>query len=106
MRVRTFIYNSAAAGEGVGRVLDLLAERPGDVECLDVGSGNPDDARREAMLTLRESMRIGENPDGIYGEDGTPEFATGVLITENEVGRRDVHVGSDAVAALEEGDSG
>lgn len=104
MRVRTFVYNSAAADEGVERVLDLLAERPEDVECLDVGAGDPDDARREAMLTLRESLRIGENPDGIYGEDGTPDFATGVLITENEVGRRGVHVGSDAVAALRETD--
>jgi hypothetical protein len=50
-------------------------------------------------------MRIGENPAGIYGEDGTPDFAAGVLITENEVGRREIHVGSDAVDALSEDDS-
>ena len=101
MRVRSFIYNAAAADEGVERVLEMLAERPEDVEYHDVGAGDTEDARREAMLTLRESMRIGENPDGIYGEDGTPEFATGVLITENEVGRRDIHVGDDALETLE-----
>jgi hypothetical protein len=102
MRVRSFIYNSAAAEAGVERVLELLEERPADVEYHDVGSGDTEDARREAMLTLRESMRIGENPGGIYGEDGTPEFATGVLVTENEIGRREIHVGSDALAALED----
>ena len=100
MRVRSFIYNSVATDESVERVLDLLAERPEDVEFYDVGADDAGDARREAMLTLRESMRIGENPEGIYGEDGTPEFATGVLITENEVGRRSIHVGSDALDAL------
>ena len=101
MRVRSFIYDATVADEGVERVLDRLAERPEDVEYHDVGADDTGDARREAMLTLRESMRIGENPEGIYGEDGTPAFATGVLITESEVGRRDIHVGSDALDALE-----
>jgi len=100
MRVRSYIYNSGVAPDHVERVLDSLADRPEDVERLDVDAA--DTERREAMLTLRESMRIGENPEGIYGEDGTPDFAAGVLITENEVGRRTVHVGSDALDALRE----
>jgi hypothetical protein len=54
MRIRSFIYNSAAADEGVERVLDALAQRPEDVEFHDLGTGDPGDARREAMLTLRE----------------------------------------------------
>ncbi|MEF8851892.1 MAG: hypothetical protein V5A28_05675 [Haloarculaceae archaeon] len=102
MRVRSYIYNSGATTEHVERVLDLLAGRPEAVELLDLAETE----RREAMLTLRESMRIGENPEGIYGADGTPDFATGVLITENEVGRREVHVGTDAVDALREADEG
>ena len=106
MRVRAFIYNSRAATEHVERVRDLLADREEAVDYHDVGSGDADDARREAMLTLRESMRIGENPEGIYGEDGTPDFATGVLITENEIGRREIHVGRDAVDVLSESGEG
>lgn len=103
MRVRSYIYNSGAAPDHVERVLELLDDREEGVERQDVGAAaDADDARREAMLTLRESMRIGENPAGIYGEDGTPDFATGVLITENEVGRRAVHVGTDALDALRE----
>jgi hypothetical protein len=104
MRVRAFIYNSGAATDQAERVRELLADREGAVEFHDLGTGDPEDARREAMLTLRESMRIGENPEGIYGEDGTPDFAAGVLITETEIGRRDIHVGSDAIDALREGD--
>jgi len=105
MRVRAFIHNSGAATEQAARVRELLAEREESVEFHDLGTGDAEGTRREAMLTLRESMRIGENPAGIYGEDGTPDFAAGVLITENEVGRREIHVGSDAVDALCEDDS-
>jgi len=104
MRVRAFIYNSGAATERIERLRELLADREESVEFHDLGTGEAEDARREAMLTLRESMRIGENPAGIYGEDGTPDFAAGVLITENEVGRREIHVGSDAVDVLCETD--
>ena len=103
MRVRSYIYNSGAAPDHVDRVLNLLAGREEAVDIQDIGAAaDADDARREAMLALRESMRIGENPAGIYGEDGTPDFAAGVLITEDEVGRRAVHVGSDALDALRE----
>jgi|GEM_PF-1722501 len=104
MRVRAFIHNSGAATAQTERVRELLADREETVEFYDLGTGDAEDARREAMLTLRESMRIGENPEGIYGEDGTPDFAAGVLITENDIGRREIHVGSDAVDALRESD--
>jgi hypothetical protein len=103
MRVRSYIYNAGAAAERVERVLELLADREGPVELLDLAA--EDTERREAMLTLRESMRIGENPEGIYGADGTPDFAAGVLITETEVGRREIHVGANAVDALREADA-
>lgn len=104
MTVRTYLYNSGATGDGsasppahVSAVLDRLDD---GVELVDVADGP--DARREAMLALRESVRIGENPDAIYDDDGTPEFGTGVLVTEDETGRRHLHVGRDALEALDD----
>lgn len=103
MRVRTYIYDSTTAADHVDAVLAALEDREEAVDPLDVGvADDPGDARREAMLTLRESLRVGENPDGIYDAEGRPDFGTGVLITETEVGRRSVHVGDEALDALEE----
>lgn len=99
MRVRAYLYNSAVSADHVQTVLDHLASRD-DPELVDVAEG--DDARRQAMLTLRESIRIGDNPDAIYDDEGTPDFAPGVLVTEDETGRRHLHVGSEAVATLED----
>jgi len=103
MRVRSYIYNSAVAPDHVEAVLDRLADREESVEYVDVADADdPDGARREAMLTLRESIRIGENPDDIYGDDGKPDFATGVLVTEAPTGRRSLHVGANALDAVDE----
>jgi len=99
MRVRAYLYNSESAAEHVPAVLDRVTERDA-VELVDVGEG--DDARREAMFALRESVRIGDNPEDIYGDDGTPEFATGVLVTEDATGRRSLQVGREALDVLEE----
>lgn len=98
MRVRAYLYNSGASAAQVRAVLDRLASRDDDPELVDVAEG--DDARRRAMLTLRESIRIGDNPDAIYDDEGTPDFAPGVLVTEDETGRRHLHVGQEAVDAL------
>ena len=100
MRVRDYIYNSAAAPDHVAAVREALADRE-DVDPLDVGAADDREAAlREAMLTLRESVRIGENPDAIYDDDGEPDFTAGVLITEDETGRRHLHVGPEALDAL------
>jgi hypothetical protein len=113
MRVLAYLYNAERGPGHVQQVLDRLdertardgtADRAGEsdaVDRIDVSAGA--DARREAMLTLRESVRIGDNPDAIYDEDGTPAFVPGVLITADDRGRRSVHVGREALAALDGG---
>lgn len=100
MHVRAYLYNAGAPPDHVHAVLEALASRDGDPDLVDVAEG--DDARRRAMLTLRESIRIGESPDAIYDDDGTPDFAPGVLVTEDETGRRHLHVGPEAMDALED----
>jgi hypothetical protein len=96
MVVLTYLYNSESAPDHVGTVVERLDD---GVETVDVAQGA--DARREAMFALRESVRIGDNPDAIYDDDGTPTFAPGVLVTEDERGRRALHVGADALDALD-----
>ena len=102
MRVRTYIYDGETAADHVERVRDRLRERDDEIELLDVAAAeNRADAVREAMFAIRESVRIGSPPDEIYDENGTPEFSAGVLITEKPTGRRGLHVGRDALEALE-----
>lgn len=101
MRVRTYIYDSAAAPDHVDRVRERLAARDEEIESLDVaGADDRSDAVREAMFAVRESVRIGTAPDEIYDESGEPDFSAGVLITAEPTGRRNVHVGRDALEAL------
>lgn len=101
MRAREYIYDSDTAGPHVDAVLDRLDERDESVEYVDVAAADDRrDGLREAMLTLRESIRIGSNPDEIYDEDGNPDFSTGVLVTEAETGRRSLHVGEEALDVL------
>lgn len=102
MRVRTYIYNSETAADPVEAVLERLDERDESIDRQDVAAADDrTDALREAMLTVRESVRIGENPDGIYDEDGNPDFSSGVLVTEAATGRRNLYVGRDALEALD-----
>ncbi|WP_226005304.1 hypothetical protein [Natrinema salinisoli] len=108
MRVRHYIYDSERAEEHVDAVLERLSSRDEGIEYLDVAAADDrDDAIREAMLTVRESVRIGTSPDGIYDDDGDPDFSAGVLVTQEPTGRRGLSVGRAALEALdEEVDSG
>jgi hypothetical protein len=101
MRATAYVYDSETAEPHVEAVLAALDAREEDVEIQDVADADDRaDARREAMLTVKSAVRIGRSPDGIYGEDGSPDFSAGALITEEETGRRNLHVGREALAAL------
>ena len=105
MRVREYIYDSASPADHVHEVLDLLAARDESVEHTDVAAAEDrSDGINRAMLSLRESIRIGSNPPEIYDEDGAPNFSAGVLVTEADTGRRTIHVGEDALDALTDDD--
>lgn len=102
MRATDYIYDSERTDAVVEAVLGRLADREEEPEYLDVGTAeDPEAARREAMLTVRESLRVGENPPGIFDEEGNVDFSAGVLITVAETGRRGLHVGDEALEALE-----
>jgi hypothetical protein len=103
MRVNHYIYDSESAEEHVDAVLERLSSRDESIDYLDVAAADDrDDAIREAMLTVRESVRIGTNPDGIYDDDGNPDFSPGVLVTQAPTGRRGLSVGRDALEALDD----
>lgn len=102
MLVRHYIYNSESGDAHVATVLDRIAEREESVELHDVAAADDRrDGLRDAMLTLRNAVRIGRNPDEIYDADGDPDFSAGVLVTEESTGRRHLHIGRDALEALE-----
>ncbi|MGQ3411690.1 hypothetical protein ACT4ML_05450 [Natrinema sp. LN54] len=101
MRVRSYIYDGETAPAHVDAVLERLSDRKESVDRLDVSAAaDRDDAVREAMLRVRESVRIGTSPDGIYDEDGNPDFSAGVLIAQEPTGRRSLFVGEVALKAL------
>ena len=103
MRVRTYIYDGETAADHVDRVRERLADRDEEIEYLDVAAAERRaDAVREATFAIRESVRIGTTPDDLYDDAGDPDFSAGVLITQEPTGRRRIHVGEDALAALEE----
>lgn len=102
MRVEHYIYNSETEGEHVQAVLDRLSEREEPIEYHDVAAAEDRrDGLREAMLTLRNAVRIGTNPEEIYDAAGKPDFSMGVLITEQSTGRRTLHFGTEALDALD-----
>jgi hypothetical protein len=101
MTVHAFVYDSTAASAHVETVLERLRNREEVIEVIDMADGDPEEQRRTAILTVKNAVRIGSLPDELYGPDGTPDFSAGVLITEAETGRRSMHVGSEAVEALE-----
>ncbi len=103
MRARHYIYDSDRAADHVDAVLERLAAREESVDRLDVAAAaDRDDAIREAMLAVRESIRIGSSPDEIYDEGGDPDFSVGVLITQEPTGRRHLYTGRAALEALSE----
>lgn len=102
MRVLTYIYNSESADDHVAWVLDQLEDREETIAYNDIRtSDDPDGARREAMLTIGQATRVGGKPSGVFDDDGTPTFAAGAMITEQATGRRDLHIGMDAVEVLQ-----
>ncbi|MFB6121698.1 MAG: hypothetical protein ABEJ68_11360 [Halobacteriaceae archaeon] len=98
MRVIDFVYDSASAPPHVTAVLDAIETREEDVRILDVSG---DASRRDASLAVREAVRIGDYPEELYGDDGTLDFSPGALVTEAPTGRRTLHVGADALDALD-----
>jgi len=102
MRVVTYVYDSATAESHVEQVLAALDERDESVERLDIDGDDRENTLREAMLTVRDAVRIGTSPEGIYDDDGRPDFSAGAMITEQPTGRRELHVGTDALDALAE----
>lgn len=102
MRVHAYVYDSADPAPHVQQVLDLLEDREETIDYVDVDEPtNRDDGRREAMLTVKNAVGIGTPPDELYGEDGSPDLTVGALVTEAPTGRRSLHVGADALDALE-----
>ncbi len=101
MRVLTFVYDSETTPRHVETILELLDGRDETPDRLDVAAGNPADARREAMLVIKDAVRIGTVPDELF-DDGRPDFSPGALITEAETGRRRLHVGEEALTAIED----
>lgn len=100
MRVIEFLYDSERASETGERLAERIDSRPDDVETVDLGSGDRADARREAMLSVGEATRIGTKPDELFDESGDPDFSEGVVITEDERGRRELTIGADALDLL------
>jgi hypothetical protein len=97
MEIITFIYNSDRKGSAVDSVLDSLQEWEESSEYINTGTGG---SEREAMLLVGESTRIGSNPEETFDEAGNPDFSMGVLITEQETGRRDLHISEEMLDAL------
>jgi hypothetical protein len=102
MRVVSYVYDSKAVPAHVGECLDELASREEEPELIDVEAAEDrEDGRREAMLTVKNAVRIGSTPGELFDEDGTPDFSVGALITEAETGRRTLHIGTDALDAVQ-----
>ena len=107
MRALTYVYDSADAPEHVEAVLDRLDARGEPVERLDVAAyEDRADAVREATLAVKEGVGIGTTPDALFDAGGDPDFSAGALITEAGTGRRSLHVGAEALSALEGADDG
>lgn len=97
MKTIAFIYDSGEMGPTVDAVLTWLKDRQEPVNRIDVAT---DGNVREAMLLLGESTRIGPKPDAVFDDDGNPDFSDGVLITEQETGRRTVRIGDDMLEVV------
>lgn len=102
MRAVSYVYDSKAIPTHVRQCLAELERREEDPELIDVDAEDSrEDGRRNAMLTVKNAVRIGSPPDELFA-DGQPDFTVGALITEADTGRRTLHIGSDALDALEE----
>ncbi|WP_340101306.1 hypothetical protein [Salinibaculum salinum] len=102
MRVIEFLYDSERASETGERVAEHVRARPESVEIVDLGVGNRADAQREAMLSVGDATRIGTKPDALFDGDGNPDFSDGVVITEDDRGRRELAIGEAALELLDQ----
>jgi len=104
MRVVSYVCDSSGAPPHVEACLDLIKAREEEVDVLDVAAADDrDGARREAMLTVKEAVRIGPAPEALFDGKGRPDLSVGALVTEEPTGRRSLHVGADALEALHDG---
>ena len=102
MRVLTYVYDSENAGPHVRAVLEVLDERGESIDRIDVAAYEDRTAAiREATLAVKSGVGIGTTPEALFDANGDPEFSPGALITEAETGRRQLHVGRDALDALD-----
>jgi hypothetical protein len=101
MRVLELLWDSERASETGERVAARVRERSEAVETVDLGTGSRPDARREAMLSVGAATRIGSKPDALFDDSGDPDFSDAAIVTEDERGRRDLHVGEAALDALD-----
>jgi len=101
MRVLELLWDSAQASETGERVAARVRERSESVEVIDLGTESREDARREAMLSVGTATRIGSKPEALFDDSGDPDFSDGAIVTEDERGRRDLHVGEAALDALD-----
>ena len=103
MEVIEFLYDSERASETGERLAERVRSRPENVDVIDLGTGDRADARREAMLSAGDATRIGSKPDAIFDDRGNPDFSDGVVVTEDDRGRRELYAGEAALAALADG---
>lgn len=101
MRVLAYVYDSTQPASHVDRVLALIGAREESVDLIDVGSpDNRTAVQRDAMMTVKAAVRVGSPPAELYDDRGLPNFSEGALVTEEETGRRSLHVGPDALEVL------
>lgn len=101
MHVVSFVYDSATRRPHVVEILSELDERDSNPEIIDVEAADSrEDGRRQAMLEIKNAVRIGTTPEELFDDDGRPDFSIGALITEADTGRRTLHVGQDGLDAL------
>lgn len=101
MRILSYVYDSSKVTPQVDRILNLIETREEEIDVLDVATANdPEAARREAMLTVKEAVRIGSVPGQLFDENGDPDFSRGALVSEESTGRRSLHVGGEALELL------
>lgn len=87
----------------VSKVLSLLEDRSEPVDTLDIAViEDTQVAHREAILTIKQAIRIGSVPEELFDDDGDPDFSPGVLIAERSTGRRSLHIGGEALEVLQE----
>ncbi len=100
MQVIELLHDTERASETGQAVAERVRDRSETVTEVDLGTGDRADARRAAMLSVGNATRIGGKPDEIFDENGDPDFSDAAIVTEDERGRRELHVGEDALAAL------